>query len=680
MENIILDDRYEIIEQIGVGGMAKVYKAKDKLLGRFVAIKILKEQYAEDNEFLKKFNNEAQSAARLSHINIVNVFDIGQDIYQGQRIYYIVMECVEGKTLKDFIIDEDKLSNHDIIDYATQIAQALRTAHQAGIIHRDIKPQNILIDNYGLLKVTDFGIARVSSNATITYTSSILGTVHYISPEQAKGKIVDEKSDLYSLGAVMYEMATGKVPFDADNSVGIAVMHIQDDPVEPKELNPDLSDHLNYIIMKLLSKDANQRFLNATELIDALDNENYVDEADDMTETARIPIVVPKEKSYEKVYYDNPVEEEEEDEEVEDPEEKEAVYVSSSEDSEDKENGKKEKKIWPLFLVAIALLGTIFFLRNRSNNQTTVEVPTVVNLDQAQAVNELERRGLKPNISRSEESDEYEKDKIMSQDPKPNSKLNRGSVVNLVVSAGREVDVPDLSRMTISQAEEKLKELGLRLGRTTSQSSDSIQKDLIMSQNPTPNTRLQTGSDIDVVVSTGSDQRVKTVEVPNLIGRSEEDARAIVSQYGLSLRDVSYANSNDTAIGSVINQSIASGTQVAGNSKIDLVISLGSEEEEESQDDNTQDQDDQQDQDDDSSDSNELKNVVLNVSISEPKDQFNVMVFDVVGGQRGEAIINQNMSSDDLDDGVLSLNVKARIGTSLEVIVDDQSYGVYKVN
>ncbi|WP_297281560.1 Stk1 family PASTA domain-containing Ser/Thr kinase [uncultured Anaerococcus sp.] len=668
MENVILDDRYEIIEQIGVGGMAKVYKAKDKLLGRFVAIKILKEQYAEDKEFLKKFNNEAQSAARLSHINIVNVFDIGQDLYKGQRIYYIVMEYVEGKTLKDFIIDEDKLSNHDIIDYSTQIAQALRTAHQAGIIHRDIKPQNILIDNYGLLKVTDFGIARVSSNATITYTSSILGTVHYISPEQAKGKIVDEKSDLYSLGAVMYEMATGKVPFDADNSVGIAVMHIQDEPIEAKELNPELSDHLNYIIMKLLAKDANQRFLNATELIDALDNENYMDKVDDMTETARIPIVVPKEKSYEKVYYDNPIEEE-----VEDDEEKEAVYVSSSEDSEDDEKEKKEKKIWPLLLVAIALLGIVFFLRNRSNNQTIVEVPTVVNLDQAQAINELERRGLKPNISRSEQSDEYEKDKVMSQDPKPNSKVNRGSVVNLVVSAGREVEVPDLSRMTISQAEEKLKEVGLRLGRTTSQSSDSIQKDLIISQNPNPNTKLQTGTEIDVVVSTGSDQRVKTVEVPNLIGRSEEDARAIVSQYGLSLRDVNYANSNDTERGLVMNQSIASGTQVAGNSKIDFTISLGKEE---SQDTNTQDQND----DDDSSDSNEMKNVVLNVSISEPKDQFNVMVFEVVDGQRGEAIVNQNMSSSDLDNGVLTLNVKASLGTSLEVIVDDQSYGVYQVN
>lgn len=678
MENIILDDRYEIIEQIGVGGMAKVYKAKDKLLDRFVAIKILKEPYAEDDEFLKKFNNEAQSAAKLSHINIVNVFDIGQDLYNGQVIYYIVMEYVEGRTLKDYIVDEEKLSNHDIIDYSTQIAQALKTAHQAGIIHRDIKPQNILIDNYGLLKVTDFGIARVSSNATITYTSSILGTVHYISPEQAKGKIVDEKSDLYSLGAVMYEMATGKVPFDADNSVGIAVMHIQDQPVEPKELNPDLSDHLNHIIMKLLAKEPSERFLNANELIEALDNENYyVEEADEITQTARIPIVVPKEKSYEKVYYDNQPEEEIEEE----PEEKEAVYVSNSEPEEDSAKRKKDKKIRPLFLVAIILLGAVYFFKNRTDSKEVVEVPTVINLDKEQAFNELERRGLKANILSSEQSDEYEKGKVMSQDPTQNSKANRGSTVNLVISEGREVEVPDLSNKTISQAEEMLKEKGLKLGRTNSSKSDEVEKDLIINQNPSPNTKLQTGTEIDITVSTGSDKKVRTVEVPNLIGKSEQDARAIISQYALRLRDVNYANSNDVARGIVMNQSISSGTEVAKNSKIDFTVSLGAGETKNDQDlDQDQSQDNNEDQKDDEDSSNDFRNVMLNVSITDPEDQFNVMVFNIVNGQRDQAIINQTMYSSDVHDGVLTLNVKARIGTNLEVIVDNQTYGVYEVN
>ena len=225
----------------------------------------------------------------------------------GKLIQYIVMEYVEGETLKDLINREKVLENHDIIDYSTQIAQALKSAHDSGIVHRDIKPQNILIDKYGLCKVTDFGIARVSSNATITYTSSILGTVHYISPEQAKGKIVDLKSDLYSLGAVMYEMATGRVPFDADNSVGIAVMHIQDDPIPPREINPNLSRHLNYIIMKLLKKDPTERFQNASELIEALDDESLVKGEDSYEDTARIPIVVPKKETY-----PDPIEEERE--------------------------------------------------------------------------------------------------------------------------------------------------------------------------------------------------------------------------------------------------------------------------------------------------------------------------------------------------------------------------------
>lgn len=666
MEKVILDDRYEIIEQIGTGGMAKVYKAKDKLLDRFVAIKILKDQYAEDDEFLKKFNNEAQSAAKLSHVNIVNVFDIGQDLYMGQRIYYIVMEYVDGNTLKDLIVSQGMLSNHDIIDYSTQIAQALKTAHQSGIIHRDIKPQNILIDNYGLAKVTDFGIARVSSNATITYTSSILGTVHYISPEQAKGKIVDEKSDLYSLGAVMYEMATGRVPFDADNSVGIAVMHIQDQPVEPKEFNPNLSDHLNHIIMKLLAKDPTERFLNARELIDALDNENYIEEVDDPTETARIPIVIPSEKVTSRVYYreEPTVEQEQED--------KEAVYVSNPDNK--KVNGKKAKsrKIWPLLLLALALVAAVFFLRNR-NTGKPVEVPTVLNLDQRQAASELERKGLKANIALTEESDEYEVGKVMSQDPASGSKVERGTVVNLTISGGLEVEVPDLRNMTLAGAEEILKESGLRLGRTTPQASDDVERDLIISQEQKPSSKLQSGSEVDVIVSTGPDKRVATIEVPSLLGKTEDEAKSIIRKAGLVLRDINYNNSNNVAKDSVISQSIASGTQVAKNSQIDLVVSIGSE--------NGEDEETEEDPKETNPDNNGLRDVTLRVSIPEDKESFNVMVYHIVDGEVNEVLINENKTRDQLVDGdILLLNVRSIIGTGLEVLVDGESYGVYPVS
>lgn len=655
MEKIILDNRYEFIEQIGVGGMAKVYKAKDRLLDRFVAIKVLKEQYAEDDEFLKKFNNEAQSAAKLNHVNIVNVYDIGEDLLEGRKIYYIVMEYVEGQTLKDLIDEEGKLSNHDIIDYSVQIAQALKSAHSSGIIHRDIKPQNILIDKFGLAKVTDFGIARVSSNATITYTSSILGTVHYISPEQAKGKIVDEKSDLYSLGAVMYEMATGKVPFDADNSVGIAVMHIQDKAKPAKELNPELSDHLNFIIMKLLEKEPGNRFLNATDLIDSLENQNSF-KAQALEETARIPIVVPnKEKKKKKKL-----------KQEETPKSEEAVYVSPTDEEPKDKNKTKSLKIWPLALLALILVGAVYYFMSRPKDDV-LEVPTVINLSQEMAVKELEKRGLKANISRTEESDDYDKGKVMKQDPEANTEVKKGTTVNLVISAGREVSVPDLAGLNLTEAEEKLKELGLSIGRTSTEYSDQVEKDLIIDQNPRSATNLQAGSKVDLVISAGPEEKIENIEVPNLIGMSEEQAESLISQYGLVLRNVDYRESEDVEKGNVISQSISEGTQVAPQSQIDLVVSTGKKEKEKDKEENQ---------------TGQVKNVDLRLNINNGKDKFNVKIYKLDDNdKRSDILYDQNQTSKDLDESqVLQLNFQAIQNTKFEVLVDDESYGVYTVN
>ncbi|MDU2202640.1 MAG: Stk1 family PASTA domain-containing Ser/Thr kinase, partial [Anaerococcus hydrogenalis] len=403
MDNIILGNRYQLQDLIGVGGMAKVYKATDRLLQRDVAIKILKDQYAEDDEFVKKFSNEALSAARLTHVNIVSVYDIGEDLIEGKKIHYIVMEYVNGETLKDLIDRKKIISNHDIIDYSIQISQALNQAHSSNIVHRDIKPQNILMDRYGLLKVTDFGIARVSTNATITYTSSILGTVHYISPEQAKGKFVDEKSDLYSLGVVMYEMATGKVPFDADNSVGIAVMHIQDEPESPIKLNENLSPRLNDIIMKLLEKDPQKRFKNANELIRALEDNSYdiglikkedtakIETPKDVTETTFIPVIEEKNKN-------------KKGKKQEKKEENEAVYVTPTQEEKNKPNqNKKKRKIWPFILLLLAIIASgIYYVK--SSNSNMVQVPTVLNLSEDEAVEILKDKNLKANISRYAQS------------------------------------------------------------------------------------------------------------------------------------------------------------------------------------------------------------------------------------------------------------------------------------
>ena len=654
MDKIILDNRYEIIQQIGVGGMAKVYKAKDRLLDRFVAIKVLKEQYAEDDEFLKKFNNEAQSAAKLNHINIVNVYDIGQDLFEGKKIYYIVMEYVEGETLKDLIDSEGQLSNHDIIDYSVQIAQALKSAHNSGIIHRDIKPQNILIDKYGLAKVTDFGIARVSSNATITYTSSILGTVHYISPEQAKGKIVDEKSDLYSLGAVMYEMATGKVPFDADNSVGIAVMHIQDKAKPAKELNPNLSDHLNYIIMKLLEKEPANRFLNASELIDSLENPQVNNYDKSMEETAKIPIVVPNKEQKKKKAEKKTKKKEEE-----------AVYVSPTDEETPSTKKDKPIKLWPIALLALILVGAVYYFLSRPTD-SQIEMPTVINLTQEKAVKELEKRGLKANILRTEESDEYDKGKVMKQDPEANTKVDKGTIVNLVISAGREVAVPDLSGLTVAEAEEALKDVGLSIGRTSTEYDDIVAKDLILRQDPKPDTNIQAGSKVDVVVSAGAEEKIVNVEVPNLLGIDENQAINLISQYGLTLRNVDYKESEDVEKGLVMSQSITSGTQVAEGSNIDIVISTGKKENPPKENQSEE----------------KPKNVDLKLNINTENDNFNVKIFKLDdNGKRSDILYNQNHSKQDLDEqAVLNLNFQSIEHTQFEVLVDEESYGVYTVN
>lgn len=634
--------------------MAKVYKAKDRLLDRFVAIKVLKEQYAEDDEFLKKFNNEAQSAAKLNHINIVNVYDIGQDLFEGKKIYYIVMEYVEGETLKDLIDSEGQLSNHDIIDYSVQIAQALKSAHNSGIIHRDIKPQNILIDKYGLAKVTDFGIARVSSNATITYTSSILGTVHYISPEQAKGKIVDEKSDLYSLGAVMYEMATGKVPFDADNSVGIAVMHIQDKAKPAKELNPNLSDHLNYIIMKLLEKEPANRFLNASELIDSLENPQVNNYDKSMEETAKIPIVVPNKEQKKKKAEKKTKKKEEE-----------AVYVSPTDEETPSTKKDKPIKLWPIALLALILVGAVYYFLSRPTD-SQIEMPTVINLTQEKAVKELEKRGLKANILRTEESDEYDKGKVMKQDPEANTKVDKGTIVNLVISAGREVAVPDLSGLTVAEAEEALKDVGLSIGRTSTEYDDIVAKDLILKQDPKPDTNIQAGSKVDVVVSAGAEEKIVNVEVPNLLGIDENQAINLISQYGLTLRNIDYKESEDVEKGLVMSQSITSGTQVAEGSNIDIVISTGKKENPPKENQGEE----------------KPKNVDLKLNIYTGNDNFNVKIFKLdENGKRSDILYNQNHSREDLDEqAVLNLNFQSIENTQFEVLVDEESYGVYTVN
>src|SRR5690554_2082353 len=268
----MLGNRYEIVEQIGIGGMAVVYKAKCHLLDRFVAIKVLKEEFTEDEDFIRKFRRESQAAASLSHPNILNIYDVGSEDTPPKKIHYIVMEYIKGKTLKEVIIKEGKLDHETAINYSIQIVEALLNAHNNHIIHRDIKPHNIMITEDGRVKVTDFGIARAVTSSTITTTSNVLGSVHYFSPEQARGGYTDEKSDIYSAGIVMYEMLTGSVPFDGETPIGVALKHVQDEMVPPIEADANIPVELNNIIMKCVQKRQSDRYQSASELLADLKN------------------------------------------------------------------------------------------------------------------------------------------------------------------------------------------------------------------------------------------------------------------------------------------------------------------------------------------------------------------------------------------------------------------------
>lgn len=649
MENIKLGNRYKIIKQVGLGGMAKVYKAEDTVLKRIVAIKVLKDQFSEDDEFLRKFNNEAQSAAKLSDINIVNVYDIGQDIINGKNIYYIVMEFIEGITLKSYIDEKKILSNEEIENFSIQIASALNAAHSNGIIHRDIKPQNILMASDNKLKVTDFGIARVSSNATITYTNSILGTVHYISPEQAKGKFVDEKSDLYSLGVVMYEMATGKVPFDADNSVGIAIMHIQDEPVEPKKINPNLDEKLNSIIIKLLSKKPSDRFQNSLELIKALKDKNYNGESNFTSPTETIKI--------EKIKEENP---------------KKNVYINNKNTEKRKEqikkiNSLKRKRIIKksLFFTGIVIL-FIFFVHTVysffSPYKDGIPIPAVVDINEDDAIEILKNAGFNPIVKKYEENETVSEGKVIKQAPKAKTKGKKGDLVELTVSKGKKVTVPDLVGMSKDDAEKSLEKVGLNIGKVTFKYSEKVEDGYIIDQDPQPGIQLDISSYVNIVVSTTEDESSENnTIVPDLYNLNGGDAVKTIEGANLTVGSINYEYSDTIEQGNVISQSIVAGTPVEEWTTINIVISNGINEEENIQ----------------------SSNVNTIFSLDMPNSESVIITIREIrsNGSIGQVFHDQvHYRSEANENNKLEIPISAPDGTLVEVLYDGNKIGEYTVH
>lgn len=533
--------------------MAIVYKARDVILNRNVAVKVLRDEFTTDEEFIRRFETEAQSAARLTHANIVSIFDVGVD----NGIYYIVMELIQGKTLKEIIVEEKgPLPWKWSINVAIQIASALDMAHKNNIIHRDIKPHNIIITEDGVAKVTDFGIAKAVSNSTITAFGTTIGSVHYFSPEHARGGYTDAKSDIYSLGVVMYEMLTGRVPFDADTPVSVALKHMQEEPVEPKEINPNIPESINKIIMKALKKDPMLRYQTSMELLldlkQALKNPtgDFVEEEYDAT---------ARTQKIQTDRYGNVVEE--------------------NKKSNKKESGfkafiKKHKKL-SVFLGLVILFflafgGTMLFLN--MTNPKEVDLPNVVGLSKEEAQTQIEEAKLKYEVDKEEYNKEVPEGFIISQDPPYSDKyhsVKQGSTVKVVISKGTEkAIVPKVVGMKKDEAIEALEKANLK-AEVIEETSKTVEAGYVISQEIEENTEVSAGDSIKIHVSTGTG--IKQVTMISVVGKTEEQAKSELEGIGLKVT-VGYEENTSKDSGIVLKQSIDTGKVIDEGTTVTITV------------------------------------------------------------------------------------------------------------
>lgn len=608
-EGMFVGDRYEIVNKIGTGGMSDVYKAKDHTLGRFVAIKVLKPEFSEDVNFVTKFRTEAQSAAGLEHPNIVNIYDVGSE----NGMHYIVMEYVEGITLKTYIEKKGQLTFKEAVSIAIQVGRGIEAAHNKGIIHRDIKPQNIIISTEGKVKVTDFGIARAATSNTIS--SDVMGSVHYASPEQARNGFVDGKSDIYSLGIVMYEMVTGRVPFDGDTTVAVAIQHLQEEIVPPSAYAPNLPISMEKIILKCTQKNPDRRYESMTALLADLrkalisPNEDFVVIAPVSQEKTRVigeeEINKIKQETSNIYLSDEDVVShnqnhrdkfEKRDRFEEDDEDDEEAY---DDDDLEEMNPKMDKAITIMGIAAgVIIVALIIFIlvsffgdfkfggsSNKANTETSetqtdgIEVPDLKGLTFDEAKEQLNAKGLgiKKNAG-TVASDQYDEGQIVSQTPDALTKAEANTTVEVTLSSGKgEVSVPSVTGMDETTAYNTLTNSGFTPVKDYAYSADVAQGNVI-EQSPNAGSLAKAGDNVKIVISRGKEQAETTsVAVPGVTGLTEDAARSAIQNAGLAVGNVSSAYSDSVASGQIISQSPVTDTAVDAGTAVDFVVSMGAE-------------------------------------------------------------------------------------------------------
>ncbi len=661
----VLGNRYEIIEKIGTGGMATVYKARCRVLNRFVAVKILKEEFANDAEFIKRFQVEAQAAASLSQQNIVSIFDVGND--NGR--HYIVMELIEGKTLKEIITEKGALPWKDAVKIAAQIALGLSQAHKNHIVHRDIKPHNIIITKDGVAKVTDFGIAKAVSNSTINAHGMTMGSVHYFSPEQARGGYTDEKTDIYSLGVVLYEMTTGKVPFDADSPVSVALKHLQETAEEPISLNKDIPESLNAIIVKAMQKEVANRYQSAdamySNLTKILKNPDDVVVKDAMFEdvssaTQRIPVVgsnVTKDVVRDK------------------------KFVEQDDEDMGRKKGMTKKRALARFfiilLVAVALFfGFVQIGKFLSNvilgGNTIIEVPKIVGYSEEEATKMLEELGLKMEVTGRVVSEEYVIAGFVTwQEYAEGTELRTGDTVEVRVSKGTEkVLVPNVTEATtLREAKMKIENESLVYVEVF-EISDEIPSGEIIRQEPEVNTEVELGSEVKVFISMGNESGDSgLVKVPELLGKTEAEAKQLLDDANLIV-DVTYQYMSTKEDGVVLIQSVDAGSYMTELSTIEIIVNSKEKANNNDNNDTNEDHSDEPGVIDPTTNVKRKVTLDLNViGLSASKTKFNVKVV-VEGNLIGKRLEYEGEHT--RDEGKLEVEIVDVKNAMLKIYVDDK--------
>jgi len=552
MASRILSGRYELLEKIGDGGMAVVYKGKDKLLNRYIAVKILRPEFTKDATFVENFKRESQAAAGLSHPNIVGVYDVGRE----GNINYIVMELIEGDTLNKIIEREAPMDYRKVIDISKQVASALRTAHKNKIIHRDVKPHNIMITNDGVVKLADFGIARAVNDATLSTGSKIVGSVHYFSPEQARGNYVDERSDIYSLGIVMYEMLTGKVPFDGDNPVTVALKHINEEIVPPIELEPSIPPALNRCVMKATSKFQTNRYANADELIQELDNISFV------TNVAGPGLFESSEFAEKRKKHRQELE-------------KDIEEVVEAREQERKKKKRKAIAIIAAVIVLLGALGGAYAAWKMGMFSDTKEVPDLLDLTLEEAQKKAEEQGFTIKQGKDVYSSEYAEGRVCLQDPEPGVEAPKESAITVYISKGnKEGLVPSVIGMQKDDVENYLLSYGYELGNVKTVTSPE-KAGTVLEQYPVAGSTLDKESKVDITVSDGKGTEKGTV--PSVTRMSLEDAKKAIVAAGFTVGNITYDWDSTIGKGYVIYQQYQANSQLDKGTPIDLQVSSGPE-------------------------------------------------------------------------------------------------------